>query len=194
MHLDRAAITQEAMTILRQYGLADVSMRRVATALGVAPGALYWHIDSKQDLIAGMAEAIVGPVLEAPAAAGITPDPVEVSALLWQQLLGIRDGAEVVIAAVAQPDAAVHTRLIDVFERSVEGWVGGDKGASKSQKRAAASGLLHLTLGAASVEQSGSQLAAATGGAASGARDAQAQHRLSVELILGGLRALDAGM
>lgn len=192
MHLDRAAITQEAMTILRQYGLADVSMRRVATALGVAPGALYWHIDSKQDLIAGMAEAIVGPVLEVPA--GITPDPVEVSALLWQQLLGIRDGAEVVIAAVAQPDAAVHTRLIDVFERSVEGWVGGDKGASISQKRAAASGLLHLTLGAASVEQSGSQLAAATGGAASGARDAQAQHRLSVELLLGGLRALDAGM
>lgn len=40
MQLSRETITAAALSILGEYGLGDVSMRRVATALGVAPGAL----------------------------------------------------------------------------------------------------------------------------------------------------------
>lgn len=208
MQLHKDAITQAAMEILRQYGLADVSMRRVAASLGVAPGALYWHIDNKQSLIASMAEVIVSPVIRPADGAELAPEvdmhPEELSSHLRRQLLSVRDGAEVVVAALAQPDSVVHTCLMEVFEAAVAGWVGAEAGARPSQQRAAASGLLHLTLGAASVEQSRLQLAAATGtgtGAAPSAVDvdaevagAEAHHRMAVRLMLSGLSALDKGM
>ena len=44
MQLSPERITDAALAILAEYGLGDVSMRRVAAALGVAPGALYWHL------------------------------------------------------------------------------------------------------------------------------------------------------
>ena len=70
MQLTRERITEAALAILAKYGLADVSMRRVATSLSVAPGALYWHISNKQELIASMAEEIVQVLINGP-----LPDP-----------------------------------------------------------------------------------------------------------------------
>lgn len=206
MQLSKGAITQAAMNVLRQYGLADVSMRRVASSLGVAPGALYWHIDNKQSLIASMAEDIVRPVVSPTANPGPARvselGPEELSANLRRQLLSVRDGAEVVVAALAQPDSVVHTQLIEAFEAAVAKWGGLDVGANATEQYVAASGLLHLTLGAASVEQSSLQLAAATGtGAApveatevARAVSAEAQHRIAVRLLLSGLRALGKAM
>lgn len=193
MQLSQDAITQAAMNILRQYGLADVSMRRLATSLGVAPGALYWHIDSKQALIANMAAEIVRPVLTLDRGAG----PEELSSHLRRELLSVRDGAEVVVAAIAQPDATVRQELVEAFAAAVALWVGEKRGASTSDQLAAANGLLHLTLGAASVEQSGAQLAAATGQGAAGApssAEAETQHRTSVRLLLRGLGAVGEGV
>lgn len=62
MQLHRDRILSTALELLNSYGLADVTMRRVSTTLGVAPGALYWHVANKQALIAGMAEEILSPV------------------------------------------------------------------------------------------------------------------------------------
>ena len=106
MQLSRERITGAALGILREYGLADVSMRRVATTLGVAPGALYWHVANKQELIATVAEAIVQPLLDGP-----VPDPAALSRQLRELMLGVRDGAEVVVAAVGQPDSQVRDDL-----------------------------------------------------------------------------------
>lgn len=64
MQLHREAIIDAATTLLNTYGLADVTMRRVASSLGVAPGALYWHIANKQALIAALAEDIIAPVAD----------------------------------------------------------------------------------------------------------------------------------
>lgn len=99
MQLSREAITSTALEILRTYGLADVSMRRVATTLGVAPGALYWHIENKQELIASLAAEIVAPATNTPPA-----DPEQLCAQLRHDVLAVRDGAEVVLAAIGQPD------------------------------------------------------------------------------------------
>jgi AcrR family transcriptional regulator len=44
MSLTRRQIVDAAMDILRNYGLGDLSMRRLARDLGVQPGALYWHV------------------------------------------------------------------------------------------------------------------------------------------------------
>ena len=49
--LSRERIVDAAFSVLRDYGLADLSMRRLAKELGVQAGALYWHVPSKQDLL-----------------------------------------------------------------------------------------------------------------------------------------------
>lgn len=177
MQLTGAAITQAALNILREYGLADVTMRRVATALHVAPGALYWHIANKQALIASLAEEIVAPVLQPDAA-----DPEALCAQLYSCVLGIRDGAEVVVTALGYPDAQLAPALTQRFVEVVEAEVG--DAASLRKKRAAATGLLHMTLGAAAVEQSGRQLAQLAGGEET---RSEHDHATAVRLLLNGL-------
>lgn len=84
------------LEILRTHGLADVSMRRVATTLGVRPSALYWHVKDKQSLLALMADEIL---------AGIqirNTDSLSHRALtLYQGLLATRDAAELVSSVIA---------------------------------------------------------------------------------------------
>lgn len=186
MQLSRETITAAAFNILGEYGLGDVSMRRVATALGVAPGALYWHIENKQDLIASLAAEIVRPLSTGTDATG-TANVAALAAALRTQVLSVRDGAEVVLAALSQPDAPVREELIAVFVAQVRAeW--GDA-ASASVARAAAANLVYMTLGAAMVYQAGAQLAALTGEPpAVSATDAAREHAEGVALLLAGLR------
>ena len=172
MQLTRERITGAALAILAEYGLADVSMRRVATSLSVAPGALYWHIANKQELIASMAEEIVQELL-----CGPLPEPA-------------RDGAEVVVAAVSQPGSQVQKELETRFAASVRAWLG--EAASTSDVRIAARGLLRLTLGDAAVQQAAAQLAQATG--ADEESDGADEHAAAVAFLLDGLkRSASAG-
>lgn len=186
MQLSRETITAAAFNILGEYGLGDVSMRRVATSLGVAPGALYWHIENKQDLIASLAAEIVRP-LSTSTDATDAPDVAALAAALRTQVLSVRDGAEVVLAALSQPDAPVREELIAAFVAQVRAeW--GDA-ASASVARAAAANLVYMTLGAAMVYQAGAQLAALTGEPpAVSAADAAREHAEGVALLLAGLR------
>ncbi|MGW6130502.1 TetR/AcrR family transcriptional regulator C-terminal domain-containing protein [Cellulomonas sp. NPDC055163] len=59
MALTRAQVVAAALEILDEYGLGDLTMRRLAGSLGVQPGALYWHVANKQALLADVADAIV---------------------------------------------------------------------------------------------------------------------------------------
>lgn len=179
MQLTRERITEAALVLLAEYGLADVSMRRVANSLSVAPGALYWHIANKQELIACMAEEIVQSLLSGP-----VPEPARFSSELRQTLLATRDGAEVVVAAVSQPGSQVQKELETRFAASVRAWLG--EAASTSNVRITARGLLRLTLGDAAVQQSAAQLAQATG--ADDESDGADDHAAAVAFLLDGLR------
>ncbi|MBB1484283.1 TetR family transcriptional regulator [Tessaracoccus sp. MC1865] len=59
MALSRAAIVDAGLAILDEYGLGDLSMRRVADSLGVQAGALYYHVPNKQSLLAAIADQIL---------------------------------------------------------------------------------------------------------------------------------------
>jgi len=70
----RAGLTQEdvlsaAMRIVEQRGLEQVSMRRIADALGVAPNALYSYFADKTTLLDALFDAILGEI-EVPVPAG----------------------------------------------------------------------------------------------------------------------------
>jgi TetR/AcrR family transcriptional regulator, tetracycline repressor protein len=55
----RDDVVEAALAILRRDGLDAVSMRRVATDLGVAPNALYSHVPDKSALIDAMMDAVL---------------------------------------------------------------------------------------------------------------------------------------
>jgi AcrR family transcriptional regulator len=47
----RDRILQEAAVLFRERGFAATTMRTIAAASGLTPGALYWHFPSKQDIL-----------------------------------------------------------------------------------------------------------------------------------------------
>jgi AcrR family transcriptional regulator len=57
--LTRRTIVERALELGDAEGLEAVSLRRLATDLGVTPMALYRHVNDKQDLVNAMYEAIV---------------------------------------------------------------------------------------------------------------------------------------
>ncbi|MDQ0612654.1 TetR/AcrR family tetracycline transcriptional repressor [Microbacterium sp. W4I4] len=94
---DRQSIIDRALRLLDDVGLPDLSMRRLATELEVQPSALYWHFDSKQELLGAVADRILLTV----------PDPdealslIRTAASIRDALLAYRDGAEVVLSTYA---------------------------------------------------------------------------------------------
>jgi AcrR family transcriptional regulator len=65
--LDRAIIVGQAFAILNEMGLEGLTLRRLATRLGVQAPAIYWHFKNKQDLLDEMATQVFSEALkEAP--------------------------------------------------------------------------------------------------------------------------------
>lgn len=95
VQLNKSAILSAAIGILQDYGLGDLTMRRLSTALSVAPGALYWHVPNKQALLGEVASYLVGGIPEQ------SESPQELCAGLWDAVVAVRDGAEIVVAAQA---------------------------------------------------------------------------------------------
>ena len=101
VQLRRGDVLDGAMAILDEYGLADLTMRRLATSLGVQPGALYWHFPNKQTLLGAMADRILEGV-DAPVSSERWDDGIaELAHRLRTALLAHRDGAELVAATYA---------------------------------------------------------------------------------------------
>ena len=108
---DLEGIVDAALELLDAFGLPDLSMRRLATHLGVQPSALYWHVENKQSLLAAVADRIVG---EAAPATGVR----ETARALRDALLSRRDGAEVVVstAALSLGSDALEARIRSAYE------------------------------------------------------------------------------
>lgn len=58
--LSRAAVIAAALALVDEEGLGALSMRRLATRLGVDPMAAYRHVPNKDALLDGIVEAAVG--------------------------------------------------------------------------------------------------------------------------------------
>lgn len=60
MSLTPEAIVDAAIALADTHGLEAVTIRRVASALGVTPMALYWYFAKKDDLLDGMVDRVYG--------------------------------------------------------------------------------------------------------------------------------------
>lgn len=185
----RDDVVATAIAILDDQGLPGLTMRRIATTLGVQQSALYWHFASKQLLLAAMADEILR--------RGPQPSPEErwdstVAALaeaLRDSLLAYRDGAEVVstVHAFGLGADEPHRRLASAVASA---------GVPTVEADVAATVVLQFVLGFTFSEQQ--HLHASSAGAIEGrqhptdAADPRAQpdpFREGIALILDGIHA-----
>ncbi|WP_394160369.1 TetR/AcrR family transcriptional regulator [Galactobacter valiniphilus] len=149
MALSRDTVVETATRILREYGLGDLTMRRLARELGVQPGALYWHVASKQDLLVAVTESLMDTLPVHDDAAGLGD-------WLASTLLPVPDAADVVRVALAWRPEVVSA--LAAFEE-LAGAAG--VGAGVAVRQAWARGALDLVLGAVADHQEGTRAAAA---------------------------------
>jgi TetR/AcrR family tetracycline transcriptional repressor len=182
-----------ALTILDEVGLPDLTMRRLATALGIRQSALYWHFANKQTMLAAVSDRIVADALATlpDHPDGPAPDAAAVARALRDGLLVHPDGAEIVLSThalglgVGQAEAAL-TSALSARGPAVQG---------RADAVLAAPVLLQFVLGHASLVQQ--RLQAARLGVIPGDETADdtsaAQFRLGLDLLLDGpRRKLDA--
>ena len=60
--LTKAAVVDRALRLADADGLEALTIRKLATDLGVTPMALYWHFRSKDELLEGLAERLWGEI------------------------------------------------------------------------------------------------------------------------------------
>ena len=108
---DRDAVADAALALLDEVGLADLSMRRIAARLDVQPSALYWHFESKQQLLAEIADRITAGIPKNGA------DALDVARRIRDALFRYRDGAEVVLSTYALRLGSSHAQ--DVLEHAL---------------------------------------------------------------------------
>jgi TetR/AcrR family tetracycline transcriptional repressor len=100
MALSREEVVDGALNLLDKVGLDALTMRRLAQALGVQAGAIYWHFKNKQELVDAVADALMGE-LEAPLATGSWDQQLgELARRMTAALLKRRDAARLTSMAL----------------------------------------------------------------------------------------------
>lgn len=167
MDIDRVVAT--ALALLDERGLPDLSMRAVASALGVQPSALYWHVKNKQELLGLVANRILDEAEKT--------DALEHQVMaLRDALLAHRDGAELVASSIAlgMGGASLRTKLA---------LAAGREGLDEASRHPVVEALAILLLGHTQLEQQRSQAAAI--GIVMGEGDAQPDLAELIALVTG---------
>lgn len=184
MQLHKRDVVDMATSLLDNYGLADLSMRRLARELNVSPGALYWHFANKQQLLGAVTDRILQPLGD------VTGDwRARIGATCSQlrdALLSHTDGAELVSASFAagQSDAmaAVLHRLASAAREA---------GVAPGHAELAARTVIYYVLGFTADEQSRLQwdAAGAEVGQAVWSEDPSARFSFGLRLLIDGIAA-----
>ena len=147
MQLHKRDVVDAATTLLDSYGIADLTMRRLARELNVSPGALYWHFANKQELVGAVADRLLESVDDAP---GDWHERVTgICGRLRDALLSHTDGAELVSASFA---AGQSDAMAKVLARLTE--AAADGGVDPTHAELAARTVVYYVLGFTVDEQS----------------------------------------
>jgi TetR/AcrR family tetracycline transcriptional repressor len=191
VQLHKRDLVEKATAILDTYGIADLTMRRLARELDVTPGALYWHFANKQQLLGAVADHILGSVVDAPG--GWRDRVTAICAALRDALLSRTDGAELVSASFAAGQSEVMARILDGLADAAE-----ETGVERPHADLAARTVVYYVLGFTADEQSRLQWDAA--GAelpewqSVWAEDADARFAFGLGLLVDGIAAHSAAV
>jgi TetR/AcrR family transcriptional regulator, tetracycline repressor protein len=149
VQLHKRDVVAAAAALLDTFGIADLTMRRLARELDVSPGALYWHFPNKQALLGGVADRILDSACRELPAGSWRERVASIGSLLRDALLSHTDGAELVSASFAagqsQAMASIVSRLADAAAEA---------GFVSEQAELAARTIVYYVLGFTADEQS----------------------------------------
>lgn len=183
--LSKEEVATTALQILDDVGLADFTMRRLASALGVQPSAIYWHYPNKQTLLAALADRILTERDAGEPDAAWPRRARDEAFRLREALLTYRDGAEIVASTIALGlgSGLATARLVGSLAHSP---------FSPDIAERAAETMLHFVLGYVSLEQQrlSYDSAGARDGEASMLQDSHDRDRFGfgVDTIISGLQ------
>jgi AcrR family transcriptional regulator len=147
VQLHKRDVVVAATTLLDSYGIADLTMRRLARELNVSPGALYWHFANKQQLLGAVADRILESVDEVPG--GWRDRVAGICAQLRNALLSHTDGAELVSASFAAGQSEAMARILARLTVAAA-----DAGVYPTHAELAARTVVYYVLGFTADEQS----------------------------------------
>lgn len=149
MQLHKRDVVDAATAILDSYGIADLTMRRLARELNVSPGALYWHFANKQQLLGAIADRILTPAREVPTAGDWRDRVMAVCSALRDALLSHTDGAELVSASLAAGQSQAAGEILAALSSAAA-----DAGVAPAEAQLAARTVIYYVLGFTVDEQS----------------------------------------
>ncbi len=119
MRLSRGAVLTRALALLDEVGLEALTMRRLAAALGVQAGAIYWHFANKQELHDAMAEEMMKGLLEPQLRGAWHEQLAELARRLRLALARHRDGARLAAEALkpGPHGLAVSERMLRIIRQ-----------------------------------------------------------------------------
>jgi len=147
VQLHKRDVVDAATTLLDSYGIADLTMRRLARELNVSPGALYWHFANKQQLLGAVADRILQPVDDV--ATGWRDRVTGLCEQLRDALLSHTDGAELVSASFAAGQSEAMARVVARL-----GDAATEAGVAPAHAELAARTVVYYVLGFTADEQS----------------------------------------
>ena len=181
MRHHREDVVEQALAVLDAYGLADLTMRRLAAELDVRPSALYHHVASKQVLLAAVADEILarGPWSDR------GDDSWDAVASRWcralrDSMLAYRDGAELV--ATVHAFGLASERLDQRLAAALS-----DTGLDPELAALAARTLLYFVFGHVGDEQT--HLQAGSAGAIDDEPRPASDFDLGLAIVVDGIRA-----
>jgi TetR/AcrR family transcriptional regulator, tetracycline repressor protein len=149
VQLHKRDVVEAATAILDNYGIADLTMRRLARELDVSPGALYWHFANKQQLLGAVADQILEPASAESPTAGWRERIAVVCSGLRDKLLSHTDGAELVSASFAAGQSRATAKILDRLTDAAA-----DAGVGPADAELAARTVIYYVLGFTADEQS----------------------------------------
>lgn len=172
-------IVSRAIEVLDDYGLADLTMRRLSAELGLQPSALYHHFANKQTLLGEVADEILRRGRREARPAAWDRRLSMICTELRDSMLAYRDGAEVVATGYAFGLGATvpYTELLAAL-------IGA--GFTEAEARTAARTLLYFVFGHTADEQI--HLQAGSAGAIAEAPRQSTDFGLGLDLVIDGIR------
>jgi TetR/AcrR family transcriptional regulator, tetracycline repressor protein len=185
VQLHKRDVVNAATTLLDSYGMADLTMRRLARELEVSPGALYWHFANKQQLLGAVADRILEPVDDV--GAGWRDRVTSVCVRLRDALLSHTDGAELVSASFAAGQSAAMAEILARLTGAAT-----EAGVDPAHAELAARTVVYYVLGFTADEQSRLQWDAAGAlddGQSVLGEDPSARFAFGLRLLIDGIAA-----
>jgi TetR/AcrR family transcriptional regulator, tetracycline repressor protein len=108
--INRESIVTEAIALLNEEGLDGISLRKLASRLGVKAPSLYWHFPDKSALLAAVCEQIFNRCLDAvPPSRSWQPWMRAFGATLWKEQQNLRDFGRLVTTTALPPEQLART-------------------------------------------------------------------------------------